>query len=80
MVITSTEFQNNFTKYINMLVDEDIFLTLDGKTIAKIIYPKHSEVDKISGLLEGKLLDGYDSKDLRMEHLKKNDYSLNDWY
>ena len=46
MVITSTEFQNNFTKYINMLVDEDIFLTLDGKTIAKIIYPKHSEVVK----------------------------------
>ena len=78
MVITSTEFQNNFTKYINMLINEDIFLTLDGKTIAKIIYPKHSEVDKISGLLEGKLLDGYNSKDLRMEHLKKNDYSFDD--
>ncbi len=78
MVITSTEFQNNFNKYISMLANEDIFITLNGKAIAQIIYPKHSEVDKISGLLEGKLLDSYDNKDLRMEHLKKNDYSLND--
>ena len=69
MVITSTEFQNNFDKYIEMLVNENILITSNGKAIAKIIYPKHSEVDNISGLLEGKLPDNYDSKSLRMEHL-----------
>ena len=78
MVITSTEFQNNFSKYISMLVNEDIFLTLNGETIAKIIYPHRSEVDKICGILEGKLPEDYNDKDLRMEHLKKNDYTLDD--
>lgn len=78
MVITSTEFQKNFIKYINLLVKEDIFLTIEGKTVAKLMYPKASEVDKISGLLKGKISDDYDNKDLRMEHLLKNDYSFDD--
>lgn len=39
MVITATEFKNNFSKYIGLLSSEDIFIASRGKTVAKISNP-----------------------------------------
>lgn len=65
MIVTATEFKTNFGKYLDMLHSEDIFITRNGKTIAKVVNPNVSAVDSISGLLAGKLPDNFDAKVLR---------------
>lgn len=69
MVVTATEFKVNFGKYLGLLATEDIFITKNGKTVAKVSNPNVSAVDAISGLL--KLPDSYDAKTLREERLQK---------
>lgn len=76
MIVTATEFKTNFGKYLDLLHSEDIFITRNGKTIAKVVNPNVSAVDAISGLLVGKLPDDFDAKALREERLKK--YALDD--
>ncbi len=76
MVVTATEFKVNFGKYLGLLASEDIFITKNGKTIAKVSNPNISAVDAISGILAGKLPLDYDAKDLREERLRN--YALDD--
>lgn len=76
MVVTATEFKVNFGKYLGLLATEDIFITKNGKMIAKVSNPNVSAVDAISGLLAGKLPENYDAKSLREERLRK--YALDD--
>lgn len=76
MIVTATEFKTNFGKYLDMLDSEDIFITRNGKTIAKLVNPNVSAVDSISGLLAGKLPDNFDVKALREERLDK--YEIDD--
>lgn len=71
MVVTATEFKVNFGKYLGMLATEDIFITKNGKTIAKVSNPNISAVDSISGILAGRLPLDYDAKELREERLQK---------
>ena len=33
MVVTATEFKANFGKYLELVTKEDIFITLNGKTV-----------------------------------------------
>ena len=39
MIVTATEFKTNFGKYLDMLRSEDIFITRNGKTVAKMVNP-----------------------------------------
>ena len=71
MIVTATEFKTNFGKYLDMLRSEDIFITRNGKTVAKMVNPNVSAVESISGMLAGKLADDYDAKMLREERLAK---------
>ena len=71
MVVTATEFKTNFGKYLEILAREDIFITKNGKTVAKMINPNVNAVDEISGILSGALPRDYDRKSLRAERLKK---------
>ena len=76
MVVTATEFKVNFGKYLGLLATEDIFITKNGKMIAKVSNPNVSAVDAISGLLVGKIPENYDARSLREERLRK--YALDD--
>lgn len=76
MIVTATEFKTNFGKYLDMLRSEDIFITRNGKTVAKMVNPNVSAVESISGMLAGKLADDYDTKMLREERLAK--YAVDD--
>jgi antitoxin (DNA-binding transcriptional repressor) of toxin-antitoxin stability system len=76
MVVTATEFKTNFGKYLDLLAKEDIFITRNGKTIAKVVNPHVSAVDSISGLLSGKVPDDLDRKSIREERITK--YAIND--
>jgi antitoxin (DNA-binding transcriptional repressor) of toxin-antitoxin stability system len=76
MVVTATEFKTNFGKYLDLLPKEDIFITRNGKTIAKVVNPHVSAVDSISGLLAGKVPDDLDRKSIREERISK--YAIDD--
>ena len=75
MVVTATEFKTNFGRYLELLRSEDIYITKNGKTVAKMVNPNVSAVDQISGILEGKLPDEYDVKMLREERMEKYETS-----
>lgn len=53
MFVTATEFKENFGKYLSLVSKEDIFITKNGKTVAKVINPNISAVDQLKGLLKG---------------------------
>ncbi len=70
MIVTATEFKTNFGKYLDMLTKEDIFITRNGKTIAKVINPQVSAVDSLRGMLKDVPSD-IDLNSLREERLSK---------
>ena len=70
MIVTATEFKTNFGKYLDMLTKEDIFITRNGKTIAKVINPQFSAVDSLRGMLKNVPSD-IDMDSLREERLSK---------
>ena len=70
MIVTATEFKTNFGKYLDMLAKEDIFITRNGKTIAKVINPQVSAVDSLRGMLKNVPSD-IDLNSLREERLSK---------
>ncbi|MBQ8919286.1 MAG: type II toxin-antitoxin system Phd/YefM family antitoxin [Acidaminococcaceae bacterium] len=71
MQVTATEFKLNFGKYLEMVVNEDIYITRNGKTVAKMINPNVSAVDSIAGILEGRVSPDTDRHSLREERLAK---------
>lgn len=75
MIVTATEFKTNFGKYLDMLTKEDIFITRNGKTIAKVINPQVSAVDSLRGMLKNVPSD-IDMDSLREERLSKYEGSV----
>ena len=67
MTITATEFKTNFGKYLELVSSEDIFITRNGKIIAKVVNPQISAVDSLRGLLK----DAPADLDARTERLGK---------
>ena len=70
MIVTADEFKTNFDKYLDMLTKEDIFITRNGKTIAKVINPHFSAVDSLHGMLKN-VPSVIDLDSLREERLSK---------
>ena len=70
MVITATEFKANFGKYLELIAKEDIFITRNGKTVAKIVNPQISAVDSLRGMLIN-ISSDIDTDSLREERLLK---------
>ncbi|AEE14489.1 prevent-host-death family protein [Thermodesulfobium narugense DSM 14796] len=44
MRITATELKNNIGKYLELASKEDIYITKNGKAIAKLTNTKHDKV------------------------------------
>lgn len=70
MVVTATEFKTNFGKYLELIANEDIFITHNGKTVAKVVNPQVSAVDSLRGMLKDVPSD-IDMDSLREERLAK---------
>ena len=70
MVVRATEFKTNFGKYLDLIAHEDIFITKNGKTIAKVVNPHVSAVDSIRGILNG-ISDDINPDSLREERLSR---------
>lgn len=71
MRVTATEFKLNLGKYLELVLTEDIWVTKNGKTVAKLINPNVSSVDAISGVLAGKIPTDLDRHALREERLSR---------
>lgn len=76
MTVTATEFKINLGKYLTASANEDIFITKNGKTIARLSNPNSNPVDAIDGLLCEQISNEYGSKELRLERLSK--YEVDD--
>ncbi len=70
MVVTATEFKTNFGKYLDIIAREDVFITRNGKTVAKVVNPQVSAVDSLRGMLK-EVPSDIDLNSLREERLLK---------
>lgn len=50
MQITATEFKNNIGKYLALASKEDIYITKNGKSIAKLTNTKQDKVEMAKSL------------------------------
>ena len=50
MSITATELNNNLGKYLMLAATEDIFITKNGKVVAKLSNPHQDRVDMAKSL------------------------------
>ena len=78
MQVTATEFKVNLGKYLNLVLTEDVWITKNGKTVAKLVNPNVSAVDSISGILAGKVPEDLDREALRKARL--DSYEIYDRY
>lgn len=50
MSVTANELKMNFGKYLLMAATEDIFITRNGKTVAKLTAPYQNKIDTVNDL------------------------------
>lgn len=65
MSITATELKQNLGKYLLLSAQEDIYITKNGKVIAKLTNPHQKRVDTAKSLF------GILPKDATLEEAKK---------
>lgn len=70
MLITATELKINLGKYLRLATKEDVFITRNGKAIAKLSNPNQSRV-AIAKSLFGALPADITLEDARNERLSK---------
>ena len=54
MIVTATEFKTNLGKYLEMATSQDIFITKNGKSIARLTSPavgKLALLDDLVGIV-----------------------------
>lgn len=64
MSITATELKLNLGKYLSLSATEDIFITKNGKVVAKLSNPNQDRVDMAKSLF------GIIPKDITLEQAK----------
>ena len=68
MSITATELKNNLGKYLLLSATEDVFITKNGKVVAKLTNP-HKDRVEVAKSLFGILPKDADFEDARKERL-----------
>ena len=67
---TATEMQNNFGRYLNMVIaGNEVIVTKNGKEVGRLI-PKQATISYLTDSLTG-ILHGSDDRDERENALKK---------
>ena len=70
--VTATEFKMNLGYYLEKVHTEDIWITKNGKMIAKLVNPNVSAVDSIAGILKEQISSDTDRYSIREERLERN--------
>jgi prevent-host-death family protein len=50
LLITATEFKSNIGRYLTLVASEDIFITKNGKSVAKLSSTKQDKVELAKSL------------------------------
>ncbi|MDR2525282.1 MAG: type II toxin-antitoxin system Phd/YefM family antitoxin [Oscillospiraceae bacterium] len=50
MLVTATEFKSNIGRYLSLVATEDIFITKNGKSVAKLSSAQQDKVDIMKSL------------------------------
>ena len=72
MIVTATEFKQNLGKYLEMAMKQDIFITKNGKNIARLTSPtvnKLAVLDSLVGIVPAD--SAMDEKTTREERLAR---------
>ena len=51
MTITATEFKKNLGKYMQLALDEDVYITKNGAVLVKMSNPNRDKVDILNSLV-----------------------------
>ena len=74
---TATEMQNNFGRYLNLVMEgREVIVTKNGKEVGRFI-PKDSTVSYLTDSLTGILKGDYEIEQAREERLKEK-YEITD--
>lgn len=76
MQVTATEFKLNLGRYLDLVLTEDIWISKNGKIVAKLVNPNVSAVDSISGILKDRLDNNTDRHSIREERTAR--YEMHD--
>ena len=68
MSVTATELKLNLGKYLLLAATQDIYITRNGKTIAKLVSPYQDRVDTVDALF-GSVPDTMTLEEAREERL-----------
>ena len=63
MSITATELKNNLGKYLLLAATEEVYITRNGKTIAKLTSPYQNKLNTVESLF-GSVIQGAIAKHL----------------
>lgn len=72
MIVTATEFKSNLGKYLELAARQDIFITRNGKNIARLTSPtvdKLAILDNLVGIIPAQ--DAMDEEAAREERLAR---------
>ena len=69
--VTATEFKMNLGHYLERVLTEDIWITKNGKTVAKLVNPYVTAVDSISGILKGRIPEDIGRHSIREERMTR---------
>lgn len=70
MSITATEFKTNLGKYLIMAATEDIYITKNGRTVAKLTAPYQNKLETVNSLF-GSVPDTMTLEEAREERIDK---------
>lgn len=54
MIVTATEFKSNLGKYLDMVATQDVYITKNGKNIARLTSPSSNKLavlDELVGIM-----------------------------
>ena len=69
---TATEMQNNFGRYLNLVMSgQEVIVTKNGREVGRFI-PKDAAVSYLTDSLTGILKEYYDLDEVKAERLTKN--------
>ncbi len=71
MIVTATEFKTNLGKYLDLAAVQDIFVTKNGKSIARITSPISNKLELLDELVGVIPADGTDPDEVREERLSR---------
>ncbi len=71
MIVTATEFKTNLGKYLDLAAVQDIFVTKNGKSIARITSPISNKLELLDELVGVIPADGTDLDEVREERLSR---------